>query len=126
MLGELSLGLGDYGIIGGMIAVTLSIPTTLLVLTLRSLGERVGKMETGKADRNHIERIETRVEKIEQGKVNTRDWLRVAASQTNRQNRMSEQLSELGAKLDATLGIGAHLGRLTQAVERQTGQESHG
>ena len=114
-MGELSLGLGDYAIIGGMLAI----PVTLVIFNLRSLGERVGKVEREKASLDHVLRVETRVQDMETGKVGVKDWVRIVASQTNRANRIAEQLATIEGKLDAQMGIGGQLRRIAEAVEKK-------
>jgi len=115
VLGELSLGLGDYAIIGGMLAI----PVTLVIFNLRSLGERVGKVEREKASLDHVLRVETRVQDMETRKVGVKDWVRIVASQTNRANRIAEQLATIEGKLDAQMGIGGQLRRIAEAVEKK-------
>jgi len=103
MLAEVQLGLGDYAVIGGMMAAI----NGVVLAYVRSVSGRVDRMEV-------------RVQKVEQEKVSQKDWLRIVASQANRQNEMGRMLAEMSGKLDATLGITAGLNRIAEAVKTRT------
>lgn len=104
-LAAVMLGLEDYAVIGGMM-----VAANVIILTyVRSLSSRV-------------DRVENRVAKIEEGKVSHKDWIRIVASQTNRQDRMSRQLAEIGGKLDASVGVAAGLHRIANAVTNKAEQ----
>jgi len=115
---------GDYLAIAGLLGAFVGVPGGILVLMLKGLRSdyvamsadmKVYRTET----RAELNAVRERIAEVEQAKVDQKDWIRVATSQMNRMNRMSEQLSELSGKLDATMGVGAGIGRIAAAIERQ-------
>ncbi len=96
----------DYLAIAGLLAAFVGLPGGLIGISLRGL-------------RKELNRMDERLVNVEQGNVSHADWVRVAASQNNRMNRVSEQLAELCGKMDATFGIPTGLNRIAKALEGQ-------
>ena len=130
MLAAAGLTVADFSTLGGMVGV----PLTFVIFYLRSMRADARTFrEEMRADAESIRMemgkrwtaIEQRLLKVEDGKVNTKDWVRVTVAQQNRQDRMNAQLSELSGKLDATIGIAGGLKRIGDALHRKA-ESDHG
>ncbi len=95
---------GDYLAIAGLLAAFIALPGALIGSALKGLKAQMVKFDERLSD-------------VEQSKVSHAEWVRVAASQNNRMNRVSEQLAELSGKMDATFGIPRGLNRIADALE---------
>jgi len=84
--------------------------TAKVSLAVVALGEKLG---------SQIEDIDDRLRLVESGKVSHQDWVRVATSQLNRMNRISEQISEMAGRIEATIGMGGAINRIASAIEKQ-------
>lgn len=100
MIAETTLSLSDYALIGAM----LSVAATVVVFNMKALSK-------------HVDKVEDRVRELEQHRVTHADWVRVVASQENRQDRMSEQLAEFAGKLDALNTVGASINALAGGID---------
>ncbi len=98
-LASVSLGLGDYTVIAGMLAAT----TGSLLFYLKTLTRRV-------------EVVERRADKVTEDKVDRRDWLREALSTRAKVDHLSEQLVGIDRKLDAEWGMAAAVNRVADRI----------
>lgn len=73
-----------------------------------------------------IKGLDERLRFVESNKVSHADWVRAVAGQNNRMNRVSDQLSELSGKVDASIGLGASLNRVASAIERKASEKPNG
>lgn len=94
----MTLTLGDYGVIGGMLLAFCGAITF-----------------TARAQTRRIEVVELQVV----SKVSHDDWVRVMGSLQNRQEQMSGQLSELIGKVDGSIGMTGAMNRLADAMTKQ-------
>lgn len=115
---------GNYLAIAGLLAAFVGLPGGIVILMLRGLRNDYAAARTDLATfrretRDEFDAVANRIGEVERNKVAQADWVRVATSQMNRMNRMSEQLSELSGKIDASMGVGAGIIRVAQAIENQ-------
>jgi len=101
-ISAISLGLGDYGVIGGMMAGV----TGILLANVRLLGKR-------------IDTIEARVGEMDKGKADKLDWARETMMARGKMARVGEQIAKLDGKLDANFGLGAVITRLTEELAKR-------
>lgn len=126
-LAEVTLSLGDYGALGGMFATVVGIATTLLIVNIRGLGQRidviehrVAKVEKCKADAADVLRLED----VQKDKADRRDWLRESVSTRLKVERVGEQVTALHSKLDAEFSMATVMAQLVgvakELVEKKT------
>lgn len=125
MLAATTLGLGDYAVIGGMLAMLGGVTTTLMLANIRALGKRVdvvehrvGKIENCKAERRDVERVEVSLVALQKSKADRHEFLRENVIARSKMEKVSGQLEKLDAKLDANFTIGAHVGRLVDELAK--------
>lgn len=115
---------GDFLAIAGLLAAFVGLPGSIMVFMIKGLRDEHATTRTDLAfyrreTQQELAAIRSRIDDVERDKVEQKDWVRVATGQMNRMNRMSEQIAELGGKLDATMSVGAGIARIATAIERQ-------
>jgi hypothetical protein len=119
-----ALQLGDYAALAGMILACVGTPLGLLMAQTRTMHR---ENRAALADlRGEVAKLDERLVDVETQKVSHGDWVRVTQSQVSRLNRMSEQMAELGGKLDATIGIAPGVQRIADALSRRAEGEGEG
>jgi len=128
-----ALNAGDYLAIAGLLGAFVGVPAAILLGMLKRMeSSQVRFRDEMRADqhtfrnemRGDLQRLEDRIGEVEGGKVSQSDWLRVTTSHLNRLNSLSMQLSELGGKIDGSMGIGAGVMRIASALERKTDEDN--
>lgn len=84
--------------------------TSKVSMAVESLRQTMGR---------EIADLDERLRLVETGKVSHQDWVRVATSQLNRMNRISEQISEMAGRIEATIGMGGAINRIASAIEKK-------
>ena len=102
----MTLTIGDIGIIFGLYAV----PITVVMFWVKGLSV---------SQERRIESIDRRIQSVEQEKVSSKDWIRVAMSQQNRQQRVENKLGELCGKVDMMFGISGQIKRVADALQHK-------
>lgn len=87
------------------LAVLNGVPLTLLLILLRNNTRR-------------IDRIETRLDEVEDNKVAKRDWMRESISTRDKVDQAIERLAGIDSKLDAEFGMSAALNRVADSMSR--------
>jgi hypothetical protein len=113
---------GDYLAIAGLLAAFVAVPGSIGIYLLRGVREDNAGFRA--EVRETLTMIETRLCEVEQNKVSHTEWVRVTVSANSRMNRISEQLAELGGKMDANFGIPPGLNRIAAALEKHAEAES--
>jgi hypothetical protein len=112
-----ALQAGDYATLAGILMTCVGAPLGLLIAQTRSM-HRENRQALAEI-RADVARLDERLVGVETQKVSHGDWVRVTQSQVSRLNRMSEQMAELGGKLDATIGIAPGVQRIADAISRR-------
>lgn len=127
-----ALTAGDYLAIAGLLSGFVGVPAAVLLSMLKRMEvsqarfrdelrqEQAGFREEMRGD---LRRLEDRIGDVESGKVSHVDWVRVTTSHLNRLNALSSQMAELGGKIDGSLGIGAGVMRIANALERKADED---
>ena len=105
MLGEMALGLGDYGLIATMLGGVTGVVVVLVQGNIKALAGR-------------IDRVEDRVDQIQKGKADKHEWARETLLARGKMGDLAAQISRVDAKLDANFGIAANIGRLVEELVR--------
>ena len=79
----------------------------MMLYTLKSFGSRLAAHDA-------------RILALEEKKVGKKDWVRVVMGQQHRQEETRNLVASMSGKLDASLGIGAQVGRAADAMEALT------
>lgn len=111
----MALSGADYAMIAGLLAAFCGLPMTLSIFAIRALAKRVDIVETRVYER--IDGVEGRVDKVAASRVEKLDYLRETVSSRKKMDRMSEQLSTIGARLESEFGLSAALKQLAEAVK---------
>lgn len=104
-LAAVTLQLGDYAVMGSMLAGTAGITTVLMLANFKGLGRRVDV-------------VEGRVAEVENRKADKFEWARETLLARGKMDAVANQVAGLDAKLDATVGLAAGVGRLVDELGR--------
>lgn len=104
-LAAVTLQLGDYAVMGGMLAGTATVTTVLMLANVKGLGRRVDV-------------VEGRVADVEKRKADKFEWARENLLARRKMDAVATQLAGLDAKLDASVGVAANVGRLVEELSR--------
>jgi len=118
----MTLTSGDYLTIAGLLAAFMTLPGTIIILMLTGL--RADNVKFRAEIREALATLDVRITQVEQNKLGREDWIRVTASQTNRLNRVSEQLAELSGQMNAQFGTSGALNRIADVIEKRAEAES--
>lgn len=120
MLGEITLTLGDFAAIAGLLATIVGVPSMLAAAYLKrhaqdlaAIGRRVG-------------RVEGQVLDLTKEKVDVKAWAREMISTRSKVDAVLRQLAELGGKLDGSVGIAGAIKDLGQQIRQATEAGSNG
>jgi len=99
MLAEVQLGLGDYAVIGGMMAAI----NGVVLAYVRSVSGRVDRMEVRLVD-------------VEKKKTDKFDWARETLLVRGKLNDVSEQIANLSGKFETNIAFAAAFARLADEL----------
>ena len=108
MLAEMQLGLGDYGIIAGMLAAM----NGIILAYIKSISGR-------------IDRVEVRLFDVEKKKTDKYDWARETLLARGKLNDLSEQIANLSGKFETNIAFAAAFARLADELAELRKEASH-
>ena len=111
-MAAISLGLGDYAVIGGMLIALGGLMTTVMMSNVKTLATRIERAET------QIDRVDDRVAKVEKAKADKHEWARETLLARSKMEKLSGQIGRVDAKLDANFGIAASVRQLADEIVR--------
>lgn len=109
MIGEITLELSDFAVIGTMLAGFGAVGVVLVQGNIKALVNRIAAAE---------QRI-SRVEEAQTKKADKHDWAREILHQRGKMERLSGQMERVEAKLDNNFGLAAQIARLADALEKR-------
>lgn len=118
MLAEMVLTLGDYGVLGTMVAVV----GGAMWHRTEKLDDRLAAVESEKADRREVEK---RFRDVERGKVDKHAWVRETMRTRDALDKLNAQGSTIEAKIDASHGLAPAINSLA-GVLRENKAERNG
>ena len=115
-LATVSLTLGDYAVIGGMLMVM----TTTLLFNLKTLTRRVEVVETriGQVENDRVE--------IERHKVDKVEWARETMNARKEIGQLAGGMRRVEGKLDVNFGMSAAITGLTAELAKQRESAGNG
>jgi len=105
-----ALQLGDYAIIGTIIAGVVGLSTTLMLHTVKMVAARVGSVE------ERVGAVEERIKDVERYKTDKRDWAREELLTRNNIAALHGQMERIEGKLDTAFGMSAAVNRLADQL----------
>lgn len=110
MLAEMALGLGDYGLIAGMLVGVTSVVVLLVQGNIKALTGMITTLG------GRVDRVEDQIKEVSKAKADKHEWARETLLARTKMEKLGAQIERLDAKLDANFGIAANVGRLADEL----------
>lgn len=116
----MTLTVGDYAAIVGILSVFVGIPNMWWLFSFRGVHARIGRVEKGVEKRLSV--VDTRIEELDKGKTDKASWAREVLQARRSTEEMGKQLTAIATKLDANVGMVAVANRIAEEIGKLNGR----